>query len=178
MNRKRPIIIMSAVFSAFLTSSLMQNSALAQGEQLELKGYKDNDPSKQEKQAAKAAQPSDAVPVRPLLDNGQYVPPDGVIDGSNLKQFLNSGPVIDPRAMEEASIQADNMMQMPAEAPNGRKPKKRKGFFGAISRGWENTCNAIGFPVGKKDDIGVDASLSSDLPQEVRDAYGAYNPNK
>ena len=25
--------------------------------------------------------------------------PDGVIDGSNLKQFLNSGPVIDPRAM-------------------------------------------------------------------------------
>lgn len=125
-------------------------------------------------------------------DDGTYVPPSGVIDGTNVKQFLNSGPVIDATAMEEASIPADNLMQMPAEEPEkkskreakakadlaaGKKPKK-PGFFAAVGRGWVNTCNAIGFPVGKNDDIGIDASLSSDLPPDVRQRDGAYNPNK
>lgn len=162
------------VLAASIFSIVSFAPALAQ-DQPELRGYENNSLTKQEKEQQK----NDAnVPVRPLMDNGQYVPPDGVIDGSNLKQFLNSGPQIDPTAMEEASIQADNMMQMPSDTPNSKPKKKKTGFMGALSRGWVNTCNAIGFPVGANDDIGVDASLSSDLPQEVRDAYGAYNPNK
>lgn len=162
-------------FLASLAISLVWLAPAQAQEQAELRGYENNNLTKQEK-LEKKNDPN--VPVRPLFDNGQYVPPDGVIDGSNLKQFLNSGPQIDPTAMEEASIQADNMMQMPSNVPNGKAKKKKTGFFGALSRGWVNTCNAIGFPVGANDDIGVDASLSSDLPQEVRDAYGAYNPNK
>lgn len=162
------------VLAAGIFSIVSLAPALAQ-DQPELRGYENNSLTKQEKQQQKN---DPNVPVRPLLDNGQYVPPDGVIDGSNLKQFLNSGPQIDPTAMEEASIQADNMMQMPSDVPNSKPKKKKTGFMGALSRGWVNTCNAIGFPVGANDDIGVDASLSSDLPQEVRDAYGAYNPNK
>lgn len=164
-----------AALLAALTVWITTFSPAQAQEQAELRGYENNSLSKQEKQQEKN---DPNVLVRPLLDNGQYVPPDGVIDGSNLKQFLNSGPQIDPTAMEEASIQADNMMQMPANVPNGKPKKKKTGFIGALSRGWVNTCNAIGFPVGANDDIGVDASLSSDLPQEVRDAYGAYNPNK
>lgn len=162
------------VLAAGIFSIVSLAPALAQ-DQPELRGYENNSLTKQEKQQQKN---DPNVPVRPLLDNGQYVPLDGVIDGSNLKQFLNSGPQIDPTAMEEASIQADNMMQMPSDVPNSKPKKKKTGFMGALSRGWVNTCNAIGFPVGANDDIGVDASLSSDLPQEVRDAYGAYNPNK
>jgi hypothetical protein len=106
------------------------------------------------------------------------VPANGTIDGTDVKQFLNSGPQINATQMEEASIPADNLMQMPNSVPNGKKKKPKKGLLGAISRGWINTCNAIGFPVGGNDDIGIDASLSSDLPQAVRDRNGAYNPNK
>lgn len=112
-----------------------------------------------------------------VVDNGEYVPADGVIDGSNVKQFLNSGSTIDATAMEEASIKADNFTQMPDHPGKPGKYKKKKGLIGAISRGWTKTCNALGFPVGD-DDVGVDASLSSDLPDSVRQAYGAYNPNK
>lgn len=111
-------------------------------------------------------------------DDGQNVPANGTIDGTDVKQFLNSGPQINATQMEEASIPADNLMQMPNSVPNGKKKKPKKGLLGAISRGWINTCNAIGFPVGGNDDIGIDASLSSDLPQAVRDRDGAYNPNK
>jgi len=118
-------------------------------------------------------------PPRPtnVVDDGQYVGENGVIDGSNLKQFLNSGPTIDATAMEEASIPADNFVQMPDVAPKPGKWKKKKGLFGAIARGWAQTCNMLGYNCGD-DDVGPDASLSSDLPQAVRDAYGAYNPNK
>lgn len=123
--------------------------------------------------------PSPTLTVTPLQrsDDGQNVSPDGVIDGTSVKQFLNSGPQIDATQMEEASIPADNLMQMP-NSVDKKKKKPKKGFFGAIGRGWVNTCNAIGFPVGGNDDIGIDASLSSDLPQAVRDRDGAYNPNK
>lgn len=170
-NRLQNILLiagLSAWAPAIAQAQLQENMP-------ELRGYENNSLTKEEK---KQQENDPKTPVRQLWDNGQYVPPDGVIDGSNVKQFLNSGPVIDPTAMEEASIQADNMMQMPADVPSDKPRKKKTGFMGALSRGWVNTCNAIGFPVGKNDDIGVDASLSSDLPQEVRDAYGAYNPNK
>ena len=145
-------------------------------------------------QSQAQAQSADVKPAQAQRrsDDGTYVPPSGTIDGTNLKQFLNSGPVIDATSMEEASIPADNLMQMPAEDPEkkakreakakaalaaGKKPKK-PGFFAAVGRSWVNTCNAIGFPVGKNDDIGIDASLSSDLPPDVRQRDGAYNPNK
>ncbi len=38
----------------------------------------------------------------------------GVIDGTDVYQFLNSGPVIDPTRMEEASIRADKVIKMPS----------------------------------------------------------------
>lgn len=142
--------------------------------------------------STQAASPKDTPEAG--AQDGTYVPADGVIDGTNLKQFLNSGPVINAREMEEASIPADNLMQMPASVPNpakeakkeakrqaavkaGKNPKKT-GFWGSIGHGFTNACNAVGFPVGKNDDIGIDASLSSDLPDAVRQKDGAYNPNK
>lgn len=38
----------------------------------------------------------------------------GVIDGTDVYQFLNSGPVIDPTRMEEASIRGDKVIKMPS----------------------------------------------------------------
>jgi len=38
----------------------------------------------------------------------------GVIDGTDVYQFLNSGPIIDPTRMEEASIRADKTIKMPS----------------------------------------------------------------
>jgi hypothetical protein len=116
-------------------------------------------------------------PRQRLLDNGQYVPADGVIDGTNVKQFLNSGPDVNATQMEEASIQADNLMQMPDSAPKLQKPgkKKKKGFFSSIGQSFASTADFLGFPLSNVDHD-VDASLSSDLPKEVRDAYGSTDP--
>jgi hypothetical protein len=136
--------------------------------------------------------------------DGRYVPANGTIDGSSLKQFLNSGPEISATQMEEASIPADNLMQMPAKVDNRadaraqaaaqaqaqgmsngqQNPHKKKrqsqggsGFMHAISRPFVSTLNFLGFPVGLNDDVGIDSSLSSDLPESVRKRDGAYNPN-
>ena len=38
----------------------------------------------------------------------------GVIDGTDVYQFLNSGAVIDPTRMEEASIRGDKVIKMPS----------------------------------------------------------------
>ncbi|MBU6454159.1 MAG: hypothetical protein KGS72_20430 [Cyanobacteria bacterium REEB67] len=159
---------------------------------------------------AQPAQPS-AVYQRAAIQttDGRYVAPGGTIDGSNLKQFLNSGPDISATQMEEASIPADNLMQMPesvnnradaraqekareraqaeangqvASAGQQNPPKKQKKYhahpiLGAVAQPFVSTLNFMGFPVGLNEDKGIDASLSSDLPQTVRDADGAYNPN-
>jgi hypothetical protein len=134
--------------------------------------------------------------------DGRYVPQNGTIDGSNLKQFLNSGADINATQMEEASIPADNLMQMPASVnnradtsaqataqaqgaadqdqqqyPHKKKKKKQRTFFSALSQPFVSTLNFMGFPVGLNDDVGIDASLSSDLPESVRKRDGAYNPN-
>ena len=135
--------------------------------------------------------------------DGRYVPANGTIDGSNMKQFLNSGPEINATQMEEASIPADNLMQMPAYVDNKadaraqaqaqaaaqgqpgaagqtvRKKKKPKQhtFFSTLTQPMVSTLNFLGFPVGLNDDVGIDASLSSDLPESVRKRDGAYNPN-
>jgi len=128
--------------------------------------------------------------------DGRYVPANGTIDGSNMKQFLNSGPQINATQMEEASIPADNLMQMPARVDNKadaraqaaaqqgqpantnpHKQQKPHTFLGAIARPFVSTLNFMGFPVGLNDDVGIDASLSSDLPESVRKRDGAYNPN-
>ncbi len=131
--------------------------------------------------------------------DGRYVPANGTIDGSSIKQFLNSGPDISATQMEEASIPADNLMQMPAsvvnthggatraelqeqreagqQQQNPHKKKKPHGFFHALSQPMVSTLNFLGFPVGLNDDVGIDASLSSDLPETVRKRDGAYNPN-
>ncbi|MBS1989966.1 MAG: hypothetical protein JSS83_05575 [Cyanobacteria bacterium SZAS LIN-3] len=138
--------------------------------------------------------------------DGRYVPANGTIDGSSIKQFLNSGPEINATQMEEASIPADNLMQMPAYVDNkadaraqkeaaaeaqgqgqsqatsgsqGHKKKKQKQrtFFSTLTQPMVSTLNFLGFPVGLNDDVGIDASLSSDLPESVRKRDGAYNPN-
>jgi hypothetical protein len=135
--------------------------------------------------------------------DGRYVPANGTIDGSSLKQFLNSGPQINATQMEEASIPADNLMQMPASVnnradaraqaaaqaqaqggsspdqqnPHKKKKQKHHTFFGTLSQPFVSTLNFMGFPVGLNDDVGIDASLSSDLPESVRKRDGAYNPN-
>ncbi|MBS1995012.1 MAG: hypothetical protein JSS86_01820 [Cyanobacteria bacterium SZAS LIN-2] len=138
--------------------------------------------------------------------DGRYVPANGTIDGSSVKQFLNSGPEINATQMEEASIPADNLMQMPAYVDNkadaraqkeaaaeaqgqgqsqatsgsqGHKKKKQKQrtFFSTLTQPMVSTLNFLGFPVGLNDDVGIDASLSSDLPESVRKRDGAYNPN-
>ncbi len=129
--------------------------------------------------------------------DGRYVPPNGTIDGSSVKQFLNSGADINATQMEEASIPADNLMQMPAyvdnkadaraqaSAANGQNPqgnphkhkKKKHTFFNTLTQPMVSTLNFLGFPVGLNDDVGIDASLSSDLPESVRKKDGAYNPN-
>lgn len=153
------------------------SAALADGQPAQQQNQSLNQ-SQTQTQSVTNQQPVMTVNTLQRSDDGQNVGPDGTIDGTNVKQFLNSGPQIDATQMEEASIPADNLMQMPNKVPNGKKKKPKKGFFGAISRGWVNTCNAIGFPVGGNDDVGIDASLSSDLPQAVRDRDGAYNPNK
>jgi hypothetical protein len=134
--------------------------------------------------------------------DGRYVPPSGTIDGSSMKQFLNSGADINATQMEEASIPADNLMQMPASVnnkadyraqqaaqaqaqggpgqqqnPHKKKKQKHHTVFGAIAQPFVSTLNFMGFPVGLNDDVGIDASLSSDLPESVRKRDGAYNPN-
>jgi len=38
----------------------------------------------------------------------------GVIDGTDVYQFFNSGPIIDPTRMEEASMRADKVIKMPS----------------------------------------------------------------
>jgi len=137
--------------------------------------------------------------------DGRYVPANGTIDGSSMKQFLNSGPQINATQMEEASIPADNLMQMPAYVDNkadaraqreaqaqaqaaasgqpmpqtSHKKKKQKShtFFSTLTQPMTSALNFLGFPVGLNDDVGIDASLSSDLPESVRKRDGAYNPN-
>jgi hypothetical protein len=117
-----------------------------------------------------------------------------------MKQFLNSGPDINATQMEEASIPADNLMQMPASVnnradaraqaqgqglasqgqqqnPHKKKKQKQHSFFGTLAQPFVSTLNFMGFPVGLNDDVGIDASLSSDLPESVRKRDGAYNPN-
>jgi hypothetical protein len=134
--------------------------------------------------------------------DGRYVPQNGTIDGSNMKQFFNSGPDINATQMEEASIPADNLMQMPASVnnkanyraqkaaqaqaqglpgpqqnPHKKKKEKHHTFFNTLAQPFVSTLNFMGFPVGLNDDVGIDASLSSDLPESVRKRDGAYNPN-
>lgn len=38
----------------------------------------------------------------------------GVIDGTDVYQFFNSGPMIDPTRMEEASLRGDKVIKMPS----------------------------------------------------------------
>lgn len=124
------------------------------------------------------AQNPDPQPQTRVINDGQFVPASGTIDGTNVKQFLNSGPDVNATQMEEASIPADNLMQMPDSAPKSPKPgkkKKKQGFFSAIGRGISNTADFLGFPLSNVDHD-VDASLSSDLPKEVREAYGSNDP--
>ncbi len=49
-----------------------------------------------------------------LAQNQRDPGASGVVDGTDVYQFLNSGPVIDPTRMEEASIRADKVIKMPS----------------------------------------------------------------
>ena len=102
------------------------------------------------------------------------------VDGSNVQQFLDSGPDIDTQAMERASIPADKAVSMPERSLffndkppsiNGAPPK-RTGFFGRIGDGVSGALNWMGFPVG--DDNDVDSSLAADLPVD----YGTKPPKQ
>jgi hypothetical protein len=161
-------------------------------------------------QGANQSQPANPSPAfqRAAIQatDGRYVAPNGTIDGSNLKQFLNSGADVSPTDMEEASIPADNAMQMPESVNNRAEvkaeeraakaaqaqangqvasntpPKKQKKYhahpiLGAIGQPFVSTLNFMGFPVGLNEDKGIDSSLSADLPESVRKRDGAYNPN-
>jgi len=51
--------------------------------------------------------------ISPVGAQQQDTGASGVIDGSDVYQFLNSGSVIDPTRMEEASRKFDSMIKMP-----------------------------------------------------------------
>ena len=102
------------------------------------------------------------------------------VDGSNVQQFLDSGPDIDTQAMERASIPADKAISMPERSlflndkppsANGT-PQKRTGFFSRIGDGVSGALNWMGFPVGQDTDI--DSSLAADLPVD----YGTKPPKQ
>jgi hypothetical protein len=90
------------------------------------------------------------------------------VNGTDVGAFFNSGAVINPEAMERASIPADNDVDLgPShniKAPKPGEQIKKNGFIHGIGRAFAHTANFIGFPVG--DDHDVDASLSSNLQNE------------
>ena len=212
----------ASVLTLLAAATLNASPARAQAQDPVQGQYDDQNRKPAPAGAAQPQAPVQAQPAHPSAayqraaiqaTDGRYVAPDGTIDGSNLKQFLNSGADVSATQMEEASIPADNLMQMPESvnnradaraqekareraqanaqaAANGqvasadqqnphKKPKKYHAhpILGAVAQPFVSTLNFMGFPVGLNEDRGIDASLSSDLPQTVRDADGAYNPN-
>lgn len=94
----------------------------------------------------------------------------GVIVGDSPQSFFGSGAQVDPIMMEEASIPADRAVSLgPDHKVRPPKPgQKQGGFFHSIGKAFAHTSNFIGFPVGPDND--VDASLSSNLPNEINQA--------
>lgn len=183
--------------SALLTfSPVLAQSQTAQGQGQPVQSQPpQSQPPQSQKGTSQALPPYNQAAVQ--ATDGRYVPANGTIDGSSVNQFLNSGADINATQMEEASIPADNLMQMPASVNNkadaraqaaaaaGQGPqqnphkqkKKKHTFFNTLTQPMVSALNFLGFPVGLNDDVGIDASLSSDLPESVRKKDGAYNPN-
>lgn len=95
-------------------------------------------------------------------------PAQPAVQGNSVNSFFDSGAKVNAMNMERASIPADQFVSLPPghniKAPKPGQKIKKKGFVSGLGRAFAHTANFIGFPVG--DDHDVDASLSSDLPNE------------
>lgn len=64
----------------------------------------------------------------PALAADDDLAPGGVVDGTDVNAFFNSGPKIDPEAMEDASVPADKAVTLDPEfAGQSRPPKAPEG---------------------------------------------------
>lgn len=52
------------------------------------------------------------------------IPPGGIVDGTDVNAFLNSGPKVDPQAMEDASVPADKAVTLDPEFRGQNRPPK------------------------------------------------------
>lgn len=87
----------------------------------------------------------------------------GVIDGSDVYQFLNSGPVIDTTRMEEASRKFDRMIKLP--------PRSRP------ARSWQEQIDRERAIQNDVDPATIDERVRYQQPKGSRNSSGPAAPN-